>query len=123
VSASKAQLDNVERHLRKFRKEYSHIHEWFVKADSEIRKIENKQISKNTKEEIDWIRTTRNDIKKLENNFETLKNLERTIQKEVNRPLTNIHERIMELKRQIEQLDRRLKDRSEIIEVMTSLFF
>ncbi|CAF5126997.1 unnamed protein product, partial [Rotaria sp. Silwood1] len=119
VSASKAQLDNVERHLRKFRKEYSHIHEWFVKADSEIRKIENKQISKNTKEEIDWIRTTRNDIKKLENNFETLKNLERTIQKEVNRPLTNIHERIMELKRQIEQLDRRLKDRSEIIEVMT----
>ncbi|CAF4593226.1 unnamed protein product, partial [Rotaria magnacalcarata] len=56
VSASKVQLDNVERHLRKFRKEYSHIHEWFVKADNEIRKIENKPISKNTKEETDWIR-------------------------------------------------------------------
>ncbi len=56
VSASKTQLDSVERHLRKFRKEYSHIHEWFVKADNEIRKIENKQISKNTKEETDWIR-------------------------------------------------------------------
>ncbi|CAF3672349.1 unnamed protein product [Rotaria sordida] len=114
VSASKAQLDNVERHLRKFRKEYSHIHEWFVKADSEIRKIENKQISKNTKEENDWIRTTRNDIRKLENNFETLKNLERTIQKEVDRPLTTIHDRIIELKRQIEQLDRRLKDRTDV---------
>ncbi len=56
VSTAKTQLDSVERHLRKFRKEYSHIHEWFVKADHEIRKIENKQVSKNTKEEIDWIR-------------------------------------------------------------------
>jgi dystrophin len=56
VSASKTQLDNVERHLRKFRKEYSHVHEWFVKADHEIRKIENKQVSKNTKEEVEWIR-------------------------------------------------------------------
>ena len=56
VSAARNQLDNVERHLRKFRKEYSHIHEWFVKADYEIRKIENKPVSKNTKEEIDWIR-------------------------------------------------------------------
>ncbi len=56
VSTSKAQLDSVERHLRKFRKEYSHIHEWFLKADIELRKIENKTISKNTKEETDWIR-------------------------------------------------------------------
>ena len=56
VSASKNQLDSVERYLRKFRKEYAHIHEWFVKADNEIRKIENKQVSKNTKEETDWIR-------------------------------------------------------------------
>ncbi|CAF3292012.1 unnamed protein product [Rotaria socialis] len=116
VSASKVQLDNVERHLRKFRKEYSHIHEWFVKADNEIRKIENKQISKNTKEETDWIRTTRNDIKKLENNFETLKNLDRTIQKEVDRTMPTLQDRIVDLKRQIDQLDRRLKDRSEIIE-------
>ena len=49
-------MDSVERHLRKFRKEYSHIHEWYIKADNEIRKIENKQVSKNTKEETDWIR-------------------------------------------------------------------
>jgi len=40
VSSSKNQLDSIERHLRKFRKEYAHIHEWFVKADNEIRKIE-----------------------------------------------------------------------------------
>ncbi|CAF1402030.1 unnamed protein product [Adineta steineri] len=117
VSGAKNQLDSIERHLRKFRKEYSHIHEWFVKADNEIRKIENKQISKNTKEEIDWIRATRNDIKKLEGNFETLKNLERTIQKEADRPLTSLHDKAIELKRQIDQLDRRLKDRSEIVEV------
>ncbi|CAF1587705.1 unnamed protein product [Rotaria magnacalcarata] len=116
VSASKVQLDNVERHLRKFRKEYSHIHEWFVKADNEIRKIENKPISKNTKEETDWIRATRNDIKKLENNFETLKSFDRTIQKEVDRTMPTLQDRIVDLKRQIDQLDRRLKDRSEIIE-------
>lgn len=46
----------MERHLRKFRKEYSHIHEWFVKAETELRKIENKQVSKNTREETEWIR-------------------------------------------------------------------
>ena len=49
-------MDNVERHLRKFRKEYSLIHEWFVQTDHELRKIENKQVSKNTREEVDWIR-------------------------------------------------------------------
>ena len=56
MGASRTLLDTIERHLRKFRKEYSHIHEWFVKADNEIRKIENKQVSKNMKEETDWIR-------------------------------------------------------------------
>ncbi len=30
----------------------------YIKADNEIRKIENKQISKNTKEETDWIRVS-----------------------------------------------------------------
>lgn len=64
---------------------------------------------------------TRNDIKKLEANFETIKNLERTIQKEVDRPLSSLHEKTVELKRQIDQLDRRLKDRAEIIEVRRSL--
>ncbi|CAF2858218.1 unnamed protein product [Rotaria sp. Silwood2] len=118
VSTSRNQLDSVERHLRKFRKEYSHIHEWFVKADHEIRKIENKQVSKNTKEETDWIRTTRNDIKKLEANFEILRNLERTIQKDAERSLPSLYEKINELKRQIDQLDRRLKDRFEIVEVI-----
>ena len=56
VSTAKNQLDSVERHLRKFRKEYTHIQEWYSKADHEIRKIENKQVSKNTKEEVEWIR-------------------------------------------------------------------
>ncbi len=61
--------------------------------------------------------TTRLDIKKLEANFETLRNLERTIQKEAEKHLPSLHEKISELKRQIDQLDRRLKDRSEIVEV------
>ncbi|CAF3670938.1 unnamed protein product [Adineta steineri] len=116
VSTAKTQLDSVERHLRKFRKEYSHIHEWYVKADHEIRKIENKQVSKNTKEEVDWIRTTRNDIKKLEANFESLRTLERTIQKDAERHLPNLQEKIHELKRQIDHLDQRLRDRSGIVE-------
>ena len=58
ISTAKTQLESVERHLRRFRKDYSHIHEWYVKADHEIRKIENKQVSKNTKEEVDWIRVS-----------------------------------------------------------------
>ncbi|CAM2708186.1 unnamed protein product [Rotaria socialis] len=120
VSAARTQLDSVERHLRKFRKEYSHIHEWFVKADHEIRKIENKPVSKNNREEIDWIRTTRNDIKKLEANFEILRNLEHSIQKDTERPLPGLHEKISELKRQVDQLDRRLKDRSDIVEALYS---
>ena len=64
-----------------------------------------------------FVQSTRNDIKKLEANFETLRNLERTIQKEADRPIHSLHDKINELKRQIDQLDRRLKDRSEIVEV------
>lgn len=46
-----------------------------------------------------------------------MRNLERTIQKEADRPIHSLHEKTNELKRQIDQLDRRLKDRSEIVEV------
>lgn len=62
-------------------------------------------------------------MKKLETNFETLKNLERTIQKEAGRPLASLSDKTLELKRQIDQLDRRLKDRSDIVEVNILLFF
>ncbi|UJR26820.1 hypothetical protein I4U23_008133, partial [Adineta vaga] len=116
ISTSKSQLDSVERQLRKFRKEYTNIQEWYIKADHEIRKIENKEVSKNNKEEVDWIRTTRNMIKKLEAPFESLRNLERSIQKETERHLPNLQEKISELRRQVDQLDRRLRDRSGIVE-------
>jgi len=46
-----------------------------------------------------------------------LKNLERTIQKEANQPLNTLQDKITELKRQIDHLDRRLKDRSDVVEV------
>jgi hypothetical protein len=36
--------------------------------------------------------------------------------------MTSLHEKNIELKRQIDQLDRRLKDRSEIVEVKLSFF-
>ncbi|CAF0755155.1 unnamed protein product, partial [Didymodactylos carnosus] len=116
ISTSKTQLDNVERHIRKFRKEYSQINDWLIKADTELRKIENKQVSKNTKEEIDWIRTTRNDLKKLEVNFETLKSLERSTVKEAGCQLPSLNEKVIDLKRQIDLLERRLKDRYDIVE-------
>ena len=58
----------------------------------------------------------------MEANFETLKNLERTIQKEADRPLASLHEKTVELKRQIDQLDRRLRDRSDIVEVRIRMF-
>lgn len=116
ISAKRKQLDNIERHLRKFRKEYSLIHEWFVQNENELRKIENKQVSKNTREEIDWIRTTRSYIRKLDANFETLRNTETTIHRDLGRPLPSLHERINELKRQVDLLDRRLRDRSEIVD-------
>ena len=56
-------------------------------------------------------------MKKLESNFESLKNLERAIQKEADRPLSNLREKNVDLRRQIDQLDRRLKDRFEVVEV------
>jgi len=66
--------------------------------------------------------STRNDIRKLEANFESLKTLERNIQKEAERHLPSLHEKITELRRQIDQLDRRLKDRLEIVEVKEKIF-
>jgi len=116
ISLKRKQLDNVERHLRKFRKEYSLIHEWFVQTENELRKIENKQVSKNTREEVDWIRTTRNYIRKLDANFETLRSTETSIHRDLGRTIPNLHETISELKRQVDLLDRRLRDRSEIVD-------
>lgn len=46
-----------------------------------------------------------------------MKTLERSIQKETDRSMGHLHEKTSELKRQIDQLDRRLKDRAEIVEV------
>ena len=54
-------MDGVERHLRKFRKEFTHIHDWYVKADGEIRKIEGKNQMSTSKEEIEWIRVRDDD--------------------------------------------------------------
>lgn len=47
--------------------------------------------------------------------------LERNIQREADRTLPSLHEKIAELRRHIEQLDRRLRDRSEIVEVRTRI--
>jgi hypothetical protein len=56
-------------------------------------------------------------MKKLETNFDTLKHLERTLQKETDRSMAHLQDKNNELRRQIDQLDRRFKDRSEIVEV------
>lgn len=64
-----------------------------------------------------FLQTTRNDIRKLEANFESLRSLERTIQKDAERHLPGLQEKISELRRQVDQLDRRLRDRSGIVEV------
>lgn len=46
-----------------------------------------------------------------------LRNLERSIQRDAERSLPSLHEKIVELKRQVDQLDRRLRDRHEVVEV------
>ena len=59
----------------------------------------------------------------MESNFETLTNLERTIQRDAERPLPTLHEMIIELKRQVDLLDRRLRDRSDIVDVRRQILF
>jgi len=46
-----------------------------------------------------------------------LRTLERNVQRDAERQLPSLNNKISELRRQVEQLDRRLRDRSEIVEV------
>jgi predicted glycoside hydrolase/deacetylase ChbG (UPF0249 family) len=53
----------------------------------------------------------------VENNFEILRSIERTVKNDAGRPIASLQEKIMELRRQVDQLDRRLRDRSNIVDV------
>jgi dystrophin len=80
VTNGKNELEKASKLSKRFKKEYNIINEFLGKIDGELRKIEQKPLSKNYNDELEWIKNTKNEIIKVEQiNLETLKNNNRSI--------------------------------------------
>lgn len=90
VTNGKNDLEKAFKVAKKFRKEYSIINDFLGKIDGELRKIEQKPLSKNYNDELDWIKNTKIEINKVENvNLETMRSLKRSLEEIVRAKATS----------------------------------
>ena len=81
VTNGKNDLEKAFKHAKKFRKEYNLINDFLGKIDGELRKIEQKPLSKNYNDELEWIKNTKSEINKVETvNLETMKQLKKSLE-------------------------------------------
>jgi dystrophin len=81
VTNAKNELEKAFKLAKRFRKEYNLIVDFLGKIDGELRKIEQKPLSKNYNDELDWIKNTKNEISKVETiNLETMRGLKRSLE-------------------------------------------
>lgn len=81
VTNGKNDLEKAFKLSKKFRKEYNLVNDFLGKIDSELRKIEQKPLSKNYNDELEWIRNTKNEINKVEtNNLETMRSTKKGLE-------------------------------------------
>jgi dystrophin len=64
VTTGKNDLEKAFKHAKKFRKEFNLISDFLGKIDGELRKIEQKPLSKNYNDELEWIKNTKSEINK-----------------------------------------------------------
>lgn len=78
VTNGKGELEKAFKISKKFRKEYNVINDFMGKIDGELRKIEQKPLSKNYTDELEWIKNTKTEINKVETiNLKTMNTLRR----------------------------------------------
>ena len=105
---------------KKFRKEYNIISDFMNKIDGELRKIEQKPLSKNYTDELEWIKNTKAEINKVETiNLETMQTLRRTleeiIRKSGSNKGSNSSSRIQEIEDKVASMQRRIDERAEFL--------
>lgn len=125
VTNGKNDLEKAFKMAKKFRKEYAIINDFLGKIDGELRKIEQKPLSKNYHDELDWIKNTKIEINKVENmNLETMRSLRRgldelirykstttTSSKQVSGAAAKIHD----LEQKVSNIQRRIDDRAAFL--------
>jgi dystrophin len=74
VTNGKNELEKAFKVCKKFRREHSIISDFLSKIDGELRKIEQKPLSKNYNDELEWIKNTKIEINKVETiNLESIR--------------------------------------------------
>ncbi|KAI0987213.1 hypothetical protein GJ496_006771 [Pomphorhynchus laevis] len=116
VTAGKERLERSLRSLRRFHREHKQIVDWLNKAEDEIARLEAQPELQAANDQIDWIRSTKVDIRKLDSNFEILRSLQRDSEKEADKPLIGLTDKINSVERRVEQFSRRLRERTNRIE-------
>lgn len=120
VTNSKNDLEKAFKLAKRFRKEYNLINDFLSKIDGELRKIEQKPLSKNYNDELDWIKNTKSEINKVETiNLETMRGLRKSLDDIVRSQTTNSISKlngttvkINEIEQKVSNILRRVDDRA-----------
>jgi hypothetical protein len=123
VTNSKNELEKAFRLAKRFRKEHNLIADFLGKIDGELRKIEQKPLSKNYNDELDWIRNTKNEINKVETiNLETMHSLKRSLEEIVRsqpnssgKQLSGAAAKISEIEQKVANIQQRVDERASFL--------
>lgn len=120
VTSGKNDLEKAFKLAKKFRKEYNLVSDFLSRIDSELKKIEQKPLSKNYADELEWIKNTRLEITKVEANIETLKSLHKSLVeliKNKDNQLNNAQLKIRDIEDKLQAIIKRLDNRTDFIQV------
>ncbi len=122
VTNGKNDLEKAFKIAKKFRKEYNVINDFMSKIDGELRKIEQKPLSKNYTDELEWIKNTKSEINKVGNiNLETMKSLRKSLDelikvKSTSTPrLCGATAKIQDIEQKVTSMQRRIDDRAQFL--------
>jgi dystrophin len=120
VTNGKNELEKAFKVAKKFRKEYNVISDFMGKIDGELRKIEQKPLSKNYMDELEWIKNTKSEINKVETiNLQTMHALKRSFDELVHKSSTpknlTAHTKIREIEEKVAIIQGRIDDRADFL--------
>jgi len=120
VTNGKNELEKAFKVAKKFRKEYNVINDFMGKIDGELRKIEQKPLSKNYMDELEWIKNTKSEINKVETiNLQTMNTLKRSFDDIVHKSSTpknlTAHTKIREIEEKVFSIQKRINDRADFL--------
>lgn len=121
VTNGKNELEKAFKLAKKLRKEYNIINDFLGKIDGELKKIEQKPLSKNYNDELEWIKNTKTEINKVETvNLETMKSIKKTLEeiirsKTTSTKLASAASKINDIEQKVSSIQRRIDDRAAFL--------